>query len=850
MESAIQMAKVLFFHMRPERVMRAYARYHMVGPCEKGLINRDGLVRFEVFEQAAASEIPNLSYEELLGLYEIMRTDALERKQLVCTGRLFAPLLLVADELLAFDSGRPYCRLEKALNWRDITLALGQDAITTASLAWRDCHSQIKHRQLDWPPALLPDRVELRRFLTQGLVENHAHLKGSSQSFAVTLAYCSNHLASWDKVEAIIDRGMVSRPHFDTVDNAETWRTRLCRIASLRVTLFLRTLRGHVPYGHGVNWSLSEHDVEKLLDLTRFQYGLSVEDTAAPLDYALHYGLSEYANSPYRLLVAERSLLYACFREVFTGAFTEEECVGLYVYLLLKAQLRGEFIQVNNRFGFHNFLRYENRKDVVFEADDAYVREQNRIAVRGAFDCSVKGMEARLAPGDSARKNGQKIDAVLDAANLQENDPPLFFVFHFIKTPDLDKDITELERNHETRDRVWTQADALAQLFAEEPERKEQVLGVDAASTEIGCRPEVFAPAFGFLRGWLEHLWSDALSLRFNLRHYTPWRTTYHAGEDFHDLVDGIRAVDEALRFLHMRRGDRIGHALATGVNPKVHARNKDYRSIVSKQDQLDNDVWLLRFAREEGIYVDSRLRHRLEQEAIRLLMEIYGSRGLPMIAGGADSPTALEYYARAWILREDPPSWYRTGEFKPNRLISRDWPETDGTSAQGGAELAYVRKDSAVVRYYHQYHWNPDVRKRGAQMIENVLLDDYLELVGEIQDALLRKMARTGIIVECNPSSNCVIGSFREYVQHPLFRMMDVRADGASGDRLVVTVNTDDIGVFDTTLQNEYVLLAAAMAERDRHTGDGLEDSMHRLEELRRNGYLASFSEKVRMSY
>jgi adenosine deaminase len=134
--------------------------------------------------------------------------------------------------------------------------------------------------------------------------------------------------------------------------------------------------------------------------------------------------------------------------------------------------------------------------------------------------------------------------------------------------------------------------------------------------------------------------------------------------------------------------------------------------------------------------------------------------------------------------------------------------------------------------------------------MVENVLKDDYLDLVREVQDAMMRKMARMGVVVECNPSSNCVIGSFRDYAQHPIFRMLAIRSDGESGERLVVTVNTDDIGVFDTALQNEYVLLAAAMLDRGKSAEGSLDIGLRQLEELRRNGFLASFSEQIRMSY
>ena len=69
------------------------------------------------------------------------------------------------------------------------------------------------------------------------------------------------------------------------------------------------------------------------------------------------------------------------------------------------------------------------------------------------------------------------------------------------------------------------------------------MLGIDACSQEIGCRPEVFAPMFRFLS---EHITSDLPEAEVS-----QLKMTYHVGEDFLDVVDGLRAVDEAIHFLH-----------------------------------------------------------------------------------------------------------------------------------------------------------------------------------------------------------------------------------------------------------------------------------------------------------
>lgn len=42
---------------------------------------------------------------------------------------------------------------------------------------------------------------------------------------------------------------------------------------------------------------------------------------------------------------------------------------------------------------------------------------------------------------------------------------------------------------------------------------------------------------------------------------------TYHIGQDFFDIADGLRAVDELLIFCGVERGNRLGDALSLRIN-------------------------------------------------------------------------------------------------------------------------------------------------------------------------------------------------------------------------------------------------------------------------------------------
>ena len=95
-----------------------------------------------------------------------------------------------------------------------------------------------------------------------------------------------------------------------------------------------------------------------------------------------------------------------------------------------------------------------------------------------------------------------------------------------------------------------------------------------------------------------------------------------------------------------------------------------------------------------------------------------------------------------------------------------------------------------------------------------------YASLITRIQKAMQADLAERGIAIECNPSSNLKIGRFSRYEEHPIFRFYPPDKNGSESLCLPVSVNTDDRGVFSTSLTNEFSLLALAMTKQK--TPDG----------------------------
>ena len=92
---------------------------------------------------------------------------------------------------------------------------------------------------------------------------------------------------------------------------------------------------------------------------------------------------------------------------------------------------------------------------------------------------------------------------------------------------------------------------------------------------------------------------------------------------------------------------------------------------------------------------------------------------------------------------------------------------------------------------------------------------------------------------MECCPSSNYRIGYEDRYDYQPVFRFNGI-ADTPEAHHIPVTINTDDIGVFHTTLDNEYAILALAALKKKDAEGCPLYSRrmvMSWLDHLRENG-------------
>lgn len=814
---------------------------------------REQYVR-EKFLEMAPAVLDGYSWDEHDNIYRFFIQNGTFGK----SESIALPLALLmkyAKQFFIPGKGMPMCHREKVLLWRDASLRLGQDIFTTAWL------EESGHKPLGFAwPLSVPVEDGLLLGILKDLAENHMHLFAGGSTFSITWSCVMNHPTVITQAPDSIGRSLQMYISSRPAEAAWPMARHVICAAFIRSLLFERvqdiiedmTKPLYDFFAHYTTDALMVTAVTRQVESLGLLYGVSFEqpDTfkAVCLDYAFCRELNGEKESDLRLLAGERRLLYECFRRCRgcpadpEFGFSEQEQWIFYLYLLLKTQFRGEYIQINRQVGFKNFHDYDSRKYLMWKNMAPYWNEDYRQALNANLnEQSIASLEGRISPGKTAIESIKGIYSVDRAKlyydggggifewqlrqwkpsfymrNLAEKEP-FYYVFHFPKRKDIplpEKDVMVGCRHDAYRREIRETAIQLANALSNCDYFCERVRGIDACSNELYCRPEVFAMTFRFLR---------AFPVAFYRR--TPYSraipalaATYHVGEDFLDISSGLRAIDEAIFFLDMRCGDRLGHALVLGVDPAVHYKKKHNQIVLSQQELLDDLVWLLYRSAELGVEIPALLKQRLEARGRQLFLQLYE----PYIQ---EKSSTLEDYYHSMLLRGDCPACYSDRVFKVPMAVDPYDGFAVNYNGYDEHDLHLYRTFCKVTDLCFCYHHCLATRREGERMTKMEISSAYISLMRTMQTAMQNLVSDNGLCIECNPSSNVLIGTFDDYQSHPIWNFY---TEGLGIPRrkpqLHVSINSDDPGVFDTTLTFEYVLLAQTLASITDEDGQRIHD-------------------------
>lgn len=826
---------------------------------ENSFYPHKGYINLQKFIENGFRSFSNYSLDEIQNVYLKLETDWFCDIETGNNKNYFHILNHFTSKVLVEENLEPFVIYDHLLKWRDLSYYVGEDLLTTSYFAYLDNRSKRKRDFFGWRPTAFSNNKRLRQLLQKGLAENHFHLKGSGPVFDLSWLNLMNNPTNFEKEFKDLEKelSLLTKVSNSSINSKKELKILIYKAACIRYQLFSYLLDSKTTNNITIDLSqesnkinsfdlvLQINDLNKKIDALKFDIGhrflhrgnLEVIDYAIPKN--IHYDNLEKSFVFY----GERKLLYDCFRLIYSEDKDFKKLIFLFhSYILIKAQFRAELVQINDKVGFGNFSKYQDRKEYFLPDDSIYHTAFMNLAVHDTKKHSkIDSFELRVAPKDEVIKlknslgsynNALKRFAIISETESSKKSIPyhlnhhnIFYTIHYIKRKD-DCKLSDLSsevlcRHHNLRKDIKKQSLAISQLRESYSDLSDYIRGIDAASSEFDANPEVFAQGFRYLKN--HKLKGTFNHLKPNLNEPKIY-ATYHAGEDFYDLVDGLRAIDECVLFLNLNQGDRIGHALALGVDVKEYYKFKQGKLMLPKQIVLDNIVWLLSKVRKFGIAIHPNEISRLEKLYENLFHELYSSnfgRGHHLDGKHISHTT----YYDSWKLRGDDPYLYLDNLEKDiyDKINLTYWERCRINESY--PRNKNIRKNIDVKYLYQQYHFNSKIKAAGKNIKQFEITFAYMELVEAVQFKMQHELKDKNIGIETNPTSNYLIGTFKRYAKHPItkFHNLGLELDNElikNCPQLSVSINTDDQGIFSTSLENEYALMAIALEKEKDENG------------------------------
>lgn len=471
--------------------------------------------------------------------------------------------------------------------------------------------------------------------------------------------------------------------------------------------------------------------------------------------------------------------------------------------ILILGNLHKLLVQQKNQKGFTQFGVIPDNDLCWSHESKEYLKRLRQIISDNQF-CFIDYLEGRFSPSSQSNDNLKIIKKINDdfeklckEISSNRKKVELSLIAHFIKKMDKNP-YSHFERHSELRRKISQKSHSLLNVVQRIKHNKwdVQIKGIDAASNEMSAGPEVFSPAFRYMRNH----WTGNEDLRI----------TFHAGEDFVHLLSGLRMIVEAEEFLEMRQGDRIGHGTAAGISPALWMERVGDNVHISQGEWMDDLlVTYYLISSEYNPYISLKsLLTKLKDEIEDLAFKIY------------QKPTSITVLLDSWKCRM----------YDPRRYLLND-RTAEKDEQQKECVCRRLLSDYHVKDLYFQYHFNSLTKKRYNNMI-SVSIDKGIFSVEDfihIQDLVLYKLARKGIALESPITSNLNISFYKELKEHHLERWLKGHSADGKIPMPAVVIGSDDLGIFMTNIFIEYARIMKYLEEK----GYNITERMHKIEEL-----------------
>ncbi len=646
---------------------------------------------------------------------------------------------------------------EEILRWRWMSLALPSDLMLAAA----DENNSTRVRILDPSLRVLEPTAHLHLHATAAVpfaniwteLGEHAvfdKIKSSPDGFANSIEW-----KSWLR-RALIARRVLDywmRNGFNKLTIILNGCPSVCQaLVDLR--------RGKITTGS----RLVDSNLTAFLRLPRFYFALG-RAGRLPRNVRRHNWLGE-----------ELEFNRRCLRWMRTGSHVSKQGEvfrEIWVQMTrIRVMLYRHLVQDPSRAGLDEFAKRFNRLDEYIVAENN-LRQEVAAAMESETGLVVKELELRKAPGRPSKLNDmhelsrhakrrnreRKIRSSDKGLSGQVDCPRITWTLHFIRDCHAERPLSARIRNH------YATAMRLSAAIRNRPELLQSIRGLDVASRELS------GPLWSVT--WaLHHVRTESVTACLTCPHVEPLRVTVHVGEDFRHLLSGLRAIHEPFWWRLMRRGDRIGHALALGWDPDDWcSRNPEV--LQPRLERMFDLAWMLDF-------VFKRKLNNIPEIIIEHARRELGD------------------HLRIW-----------ENEFKPEKFVNvvREIGKPWLWNCIDGRYWRFKRYDDKHWKLLTEIFRRYDCDKRD---LVSVRTDKDGELLRALRDELARLLAKWRTPIEINPSSNLLVGQLRYPLNQPLFFIDAFDKEEQRG--LMITLSADDPVCFATSLADEFAYAWAGL--------------------------------------
>ena len=110
----------------------------------------------------------------------------------------FHLLTFFAEQCISLDRGTPVVKVGKHLQWRSLSLLIGEDKLVLPFKAYNEAGERQEGIEFSWPNVIETGNTDLNDIYDLGLTDTHAHLVASAEIFELTWLDFMNNIVNRD----------------------------------------------------------------------------------------------------------------------------------------------------------------------------------------------------------------------------------------------------------------------------------------------------------------------------------------------------------------------------------------------------------------------------------------------------------------------------------------------------------------------------------------------------------------------------------------------------------------------------------------------------------------------------